>query len=51
MRKPLTLSKIFLKIIEEGTNVTWNWGSGSVSGKVKSTFTKKGTRTIDGTER
>ncbi|GEQ86594.1 hypothetical protein ULMS_21020 [Patiriisocius marinistellae] len=37
-------------MIKEGTKVTWKWGSGSASGKVKSTFTKKVTRTIDGTE-
>lgn len=37
-------------MIKEGTNVTWKWGSGSASGKVKSVFTKKVTRKIDGTE-
>ena len=37
-------------MIKEGTRVTWKWGSGTATGKVKSTFTKKVTRKIDGTE-
>ncbi|MGJ8665752.1 MAG: DUF2945 domain-containing protein [Patiriisocius sp.] len=37
-------------MIKEGTKVTWKWGNGTASGKVKSTFTKTVTRTIDGTE-
>jgi hypothetical protein len=37
-------------MIKEGTKVTWKWGSGTASGKVKSIFAKKVTRTIDGTE-
>ncbi len=37
-------------MIKEGTKVTWKWGNGSASGKVKSTFAKTVTRTIDGTE-
>jgi len=34
----------------EGDEVKWNWGNGSASGKVKSKFTEKTTRKIDGTE-
>jgi len=37
-------------MIKEGTKVTWKWGNGTASGKVQSTFSKKVTRTIDGTE-
>ena len=37
-------------MIKEGTKVTWKWGNGTAAGTVKSTFTKKVTRTIDGTE-
>lgn len=37
-------------MIKEGTKVTWKWGNGTASGKVKSTFTKTVTRKIDGTE-
>jgi len=37
-------------MIREGTTVTWEWGSGTAKGKVKSTFTKKVTRTIEGNE-
>lgn len=37
-------------MIREGTKVTWKWGSGSATGKVKSTFTEKTTRTIKGNE-
>lgn len=37
-------------MIREGTEVKWKWGSGSATGKVKSTFTKKTTRTIKGNE-
>lgn len=37
-------------MIREGSEVTWKWGNGSVSGKVKSTYTKTVSRTIDGTE-
>lgn len=37
-------------MIKEGTVVKWKWGSGTAEGKVKSTFTKKVTRTIDGSE-
>lgn len=35
---------------KEGTNVKWNWGDGTASGKVKSIFEKRTTRRIDGTE-
>lgn len=35
---------------EEGSKVKWKWGNGYGHGKVQSSFTKKVTRTIDGTE-
>lgn len=35
-------------MIKEGTQVKWKWGNGAAEGKVKSTFTKKVTRTIKG---
>ncbi|WP_031427704.1 DUF2945 domain-containing protein [Flavimarina sp. Hel_I_48] len=37
-------------MIKEGTKVTWEWGNGTAEGTVKSTFTKKVTRTIKGNE-
>lgn len=37
-------------MIKEGTKVQWKWGNGTATGKVKSTFTKTVTRTIDGNE-
>ena len=37
-------------MIKEGTKVTWKWGNGTATGTVKSTFTKKTTRTIKGSE-
>ncbi len=37
-------------MIKEGTKVKWDWGNGTAHGKVKSTFTKEVTRTIDGNE-
>ncbi len=37
-------------MIKEGTKVQWKWGNGTATGKVKSTFTKKVTRTIEGNE-
>lgn len=37
-------------MIKEGTEVKWNWGNGTATGTVQSTFTKKVTRTIDGNE-
>jgi hypothetical protein len=33
-----------------GTSVKWKWGNGYGRGKVQSSFEKKVTRTIDGTE-
>jgi len=37
-------------MIKEGTKVSWEWGNGIAKGTVKSTFTKKVTRTIEGNE-
>ncbi|WP_298954905.1 DUF2945 domain-containing protein [uncultured Nonlabens sp.] len=37
-------------MIKEGTIVKWKWGNGTATGKVKSTFTKKVTRKINGNE-
>ena len=37
-------------MIQEGTMVKWKWGNGMAKGKVKSTFTKKVTRTIERNE-
>lgn len=37
-------------MIKEGTKVTWKWGNGTATGTVKSTFIKKVTRTIKGSE-
>lgn len=37
-------------MIKEGTKVTWKWGNGTASGTVQSTFLRKVTRTINGTE-
>ncbi len=37
-------------MIQEGTKVSWEWGNGTATGEVQSTFTKKVTRTIDGNE-
>lgn len=37
-------------MIKEGTKVTWKWSNGTATGTVKSTFTKKVTRTIKGSE-
>lgn len=34
----------------EGDQVKWNWGSGTASGTVQSSFEKKVTRKIDGSE-
>jgi len=36
--------------VNEGDRVTWKWGQGEASGKVKSVFVKKTTRTIKGSE-
>lgn len=35
---------------EEGVKVRWKWGQGHGSGKIKSIFTEKTTRNIDGNE-
>lgn len=37
-------------MIREGTQVKWNWGNGTGEGKVKTTFTKKVSKTIKGNE-
>lgn len=37
-------------MIREGSKVKWKWGNGTATGKVKSTFDKKVTRKIDGSE-
>ena len=34
----------------EGDNVTWQWGSGTASGKIQSVFHEKTTRKIKGSE-
>lgn len=35
-------------MIKEGSKVKWKWGNGTAEGKVKETYTKKVTKTIDG---
>ena len=37
-------------MIKEGTEVKWEWGNGTATGKVEKTYTSKVTKTIDGTE-
>jgi hypothetical protein len=37
-------------MIRGGSNVTWKWGNGMARGKVKSTYTSKITKTINGSE-
>lgn len=37
-------------MIRKGTKVKWSWGSGTAEGKVTSTYTKKVTKTIKGSE-
>jgi len=37
-------------MIRKGSEVSWKWGNGSATGKVKETFTKEITRTIKGNE-
>ncbi|MDP5044801.1 MAG: DUF2945 domain-containing protein [Leeuwenhoekiella sp.] len=37
-------------MIREGSEVKWKWGNGTATGKVEKTYTKKITRTIDGSE-
>ena len=34
----------------KGTEVEWEWGSGTASGKITDVFTEKVTRTIKGSE-
>lgn len=36
--------------ISEGDKVEWDWGNGTASGTVQSTFAEKTTRTIKGSE-
>jgi len=37
-------------MIREGSEVKWKWGNGTATGKVKESFSKEITRTIDGSE-
>ncbi|MEZ7495154.1 DUF2945 domain-containing protein [Leeuwenhoekiella aequorea] len=37
-------------MIREGSTVKWKWGNGSATGTVEKTYTKKITRTIEGSE-
>ena len=37
-------------MIRTGSEVKWKWGNGTATGKVKETFSKEVTRTIDGNE-
>ncbi|TRO65357.1 DUF2945 domain-containing protein [Christiangramia sabulilitoris] len=37
-------------MIREGSKVKWEWGNGTATGEVVSTFTKEVTRKIDGNE-
>jgi len=37
-------------MIRKGTKVKWEWGSGTATGKVTDTFSKKVSRTIKGSE-
>ncbi len=37
-------------MIQKGTKVKWNWGSGTAEGKVEETYTEKVTKTIKGNE-
>lgn len=37
-------------MIREGSNVKWNWGNGTATGKVVSTYTSKITKDIDGSK-
>ncbi|MEO9894423.1 DUF2945 domain-containing protein [Aurantibacter sp.] len=37
-------------MIRKGTEVKWNWGDGTATGKVMNTYTEKITKTIKGTE-
>ena len=37
-------------MIQQGTQVQWNWGKGTAQGKVEETFTNTITKTIKGSE-
>lgn len=37
-------------MIQKGSEVKWKWGNGTAKGKVEETYTKKVTKTIDGSE-
>ncbi|SDB48441.1 hypothetical protein SAMN03097699_1627 [Flavobacteriaceae bacterium MAR_2010_188] len=37
-------------MIKKGSKVNWKWGSGTATGKVVETYTKKVSKTIKGTE-
>lgn len=37
-------------MIREGSKVKWEWGEGTATGKVISTYTKEVTKTIKGSE-
>ncbi len=37
-------------MIREGSTVKWKWGNGTAKGEVVSTYSKKVTKTIDGSE-
>ena len=46
----ITNYKTHIVMIKEGSKVRWSWGNGTAEGKVKETYTKKVTKTIDGNE-
>ncbi|MFD0798379.1 DUF2945 domain-containing protein [Maribacter chungangensis] len=37
-------------MIQKGTQVKWNWGSGTTKGKVQETYTSKVAKTIKGSQ-
>ena len=37
-------------MIRKGTKVSWKWGNGTATGKVKETYTKEVTKTIEGSK-
>lgn len=37
-------------MIQKGTQVKWNWGNGTATGKVQETYTQNVTKTIKGNE-
>ena len=37
-------------MIRTGTEVKWSWGNGTATGKVKETFDREVTRTLQGSE-